>query len=94
MLSKAQWESARLRYQTDCCVMQEVLAEELGCTCQAVSKTAIIDHCTKVSRQALEVAHGLDCSKPISGSKLGKRLPENITEIVNAFAITGNKKLA
>ena len=44
MISKAQWESARLRYETDRMVTQEVLAQELGCTRQAVSKKVIKEY--------------------------------------------------
>ncbi len=94
MISKLQWESARLRYDTDCMVTQEGLAQELGCSRQAVSKRAIKDSWSKATIEALEIARNLDCSKPIAGSKFGKRSPENIAEIVNVFALTGNKSLA
>jgi DNA-binding XRE family transcriptional regulator len=94
VIRKAQWESARLRYETDSMVTQEALAQELGCSRQAVSKKAIREGWTKASSPALEVARSLDCSKPIAGSQFGKRSPENIAEIINVFALTGNKSLA
>ncbi len=80
MVSKLQWESARLRYETDCMVTQEGLAQELGCSRQAVSKRAIKDSWNKATIEALEIARNLDCSKPIAGSKFGKRSAENIAD--------------
>ena len=94
LISKAQWASARLRYETDCMVTHEALAQELGCSRQAVSKRAIKESWAKATTAALEVARNLDCSKPIAGSRFGKRSPENIAEIINVFALTGNKSLA
>ena len=78
MVSKLQWESAQLRYETDCMVTQESLAQELGCSRQAVSKKVIKENWTKATTQALEVAKSLECSQPIAGSKFGKRSPENL----------------
>ena len=94
MISKARWESARLRYETDCRVTQQALAQELACSRQAVSKKAIKENWTKATTETLEVARNLNCSKPIAGSQFGKRSPENIAEIINVFALTGNKSLA
>ena len=94
MISERQWESAQLRYETDCMVTQESLARELGCTRQAVSKRVIKDSWAKATTETLEVARNLNCSKPIAGSQFGKRSPENIAEIINVFALTGNKSLA
>lgn len=56
--------------------------------------TSPTEEWTKANNQALEVARNLEYSKPIAGSEFGKRSPENVAEIMNVFALTGNKSLA
>ena len=42
----------------------------------------------------MRVTHELECAKPVERSKLGIRSPENITEIINVYALTGSRTLA
>ena len=87
------WTTARFEYETDCTVTQAQLAEQLGVTHQAVSKRVKKEGWTKAVDHT-EVAEQLPTVEPRAGSELGKRSPENLSQIINVYALTGNKTLA
>jgi hypothetical protein len=77
-------------YETTPDITQTAVAESIGVSRQAVQKRAKKEGWLKCSPVVTE----LECAKPTSGSKLGIRTPENIAEIINTFALTGNKATA
>jgi hypothetical protein len=68
------------------------LSDDLGCTPQAVSKKA--KGWNKATDHSLEVAKQLDITRPVPGSALGKRSPENVAQLINAMALLRNEELA
>ena len=87
------WAEARALYETRPGTTYQEIAERMGCTHQNVGKKARKEGWTKADRSTLEVAKSLDISKPRQGSALGVRSEENIAQIINTYAVTGNKTL-
>lgn len=92
MPTKAEWAAARFKYETDPDCSQTSLGEELGCSQQAVAKRCKSESWIKADLP--DEVESLDIVKPVSGSKLGIRSKETIAELVNVYAMTGNKASA
>ncbi len=86
------WDSARLRYETRPDCTQQDIADEMGCSRQAVQQRAKKDSWLKAEMP--ELVTELECTKPVAGSQLGKRSVENIGELVNVYALTGSLTMA
>lgn len=91
-LSDSELAWARTQFETDCTVTHEYLANHLGVSRQAISKHA--KNWTKATDNALEVAQQLNIARPVQGSQLGKRSPENIAKLINALELCRNEKIA
>ena len=92
MPTKAEWAAARFKYETDPSVTQTEIGETLGCSQQAVAKRCKSESWIKAV--VPDSVEKLDIVKPVAGSRLGLRCPENIAELVNVYALTGNKGTA
>lgn len=86
MASKSDWAKGRLKYETRPNCTYEDIAEIVGVSRQAVHRKAKKEQWLKCT-----VDENLPVPEPKPGSALGVRSDENICEIVNVFALTGNK---
>jgi len=90
VISKSQWESARLRYETRPDCTQQDIADELGCSRQCVHN--------HVKKAGWIKFTGVDKELP-SIAPRGKyvsslRSDENIAKLLDTYALTGNKAKA
>ena len=91
MPSKDAWALARSKYESRQ-ITQAELAQELGCSRQAVAK--------RIKREGwlpyvpMQPIEELPQLPQVAGSRAGLRCDENIATIIDTYALTGNKAMA
>lgn len=87
------WARGRKEYETAPGTTYQDVGEIVGCTRQAVYKRSKKEGWLKAAPlpESLENA---PCVKPVAGSALGLRSPDNVAKLINNYALTGSKATA